>query len=54
MVDAVVDTVTATAVALDPFRVTMAGTEHVASAGAPAQASVTVWLSPPAGATARL
>src|SRR2546422_8247017 len=28
IVDAVVDTVTATAVALEPFRVTMAGTEH--------------------------
>ena len=51
IVGAAVETVTMTLLALDPFKAMLAGTEHVTVAGAPAQASVTVWLSPPPDAS---
>ena len=50
---AVVKTVTVTEVGLVPFSVAVLGeTLHVESEGAPVQLRETVWLKPPAGATA--
>ena len=45
-------TVTMTFVGVEPLSATELGTEHVDCAGAPVHASDTVWVKPPAGATA--
>jgi len=45
-------TVTTTIVGVELLSVTELGTEHVDCAGAPVHVSDTVWVKPPAGATA--
>jgi hypothetical protein len=52
---AIVVTVTVTVVAADPLSaIELGDTAHVDCDGAPVQANATIWLKPPAGATATL